>query len=236
MLACENQEKIHYAMPVRTMLYDGLSYTEQIQRLHELRKEELGKKLTQDEFLSRFCKDDKIYPVITLVLYYGEKEWDGSTDLYGMFQLENVIEQNQLLQQYIPNYRINLVEPGKMKSFEKFQTDLQEIFGMLKYKNDKKELLNYVNQREAYFQNVDAETYYVIREFLHSEKVLKEINKKAREEKLNMCKALQDLYDEGIEKGKLDAAKNFLKFLDPETVAENVELPLEVILKLKEEG
>lgn len=31
--ACENQENIHYAMPVRTMLYDGLSYTEQIRQL-----------------------------------------------------------------------------------------------------------------------------------------------------------------------------------------------------------
>ena len=26
-LACENQNKIHYAMPVRMMLYDGLTYT-----------------------------------------------------------------------------------------------------------------------------------------------------------------------------------------------------------------
>lgn len=29
-LAVENQERIHYAMPVRTMIYDGLSYAGQI--------------------------------------------------------------------------------------------------------------------------------------------------------------------------------------------------------------
>lgn len=29
-MACENQEKVHYAMPVRTMLYDSLSYVDQI--------------------------------------------------------------------------------------------------------------------------------------------------------------------------------------------------------------
>ena len=29
-LAIENQDKVHYAMPVRTMLYDGLSYADQI--------------------------------------------------------------------------------------------------------------------------------------------------------------------------------------------------------------
>lgn len=34
-LACENQDKVHYAMPVRMMVYDGLSYTDQIQKLWE---------------------------------------------------------------------------------------------------------------------------------------------------------------------------------------------------------
>jgi len=81
-LACENQDKIHYAMPVRTMLYDGLSYVQQMKVMWDLRDE--TDEMTNDEFLSKFCKDDKIYPVITLVFYFGEKEWDASLDLYGM--------------------------------------------------------------------------------------------------------------------------------------------------------
>ena len=40
MLACENQEEVHYAMPVRNMVYDGLAYTDQIQRLWKKRVEE----------------------------------------------------------------------------------------------------------------------------------------------------------------------------------------------------
>lgn len=59
-----------------------------------------------------------------------------------------------------------------------FCTDLHEIFGMLKHRKDKKELVNYVNEREEYFGNVDRDTYYVIREFLHSERMLKEIAEK----------------------------------------------------------
>ena len=31
--ACENQQNIHYAMPVRIMLYDSLSYTEQMEHM-----------------------------------------------------------------------------------------------------------------------------------------------------------------------------------------------------------
>ena len=37
-LALENQERIHYAMPVRTMIYDGLSYAEQIEESWKKRK------------------------------------------------------------------------------------------------------------------------------------------------------------------------------------------------------
>ena len=185
--------------------------------------------------------------MITLVLYYGEELWDGSMDLYGMFQAKGIIRKNPVLQRYIPNYEINLVEPGNMKSFEKFRTDLQEIFGMLRYRSNKTKLKNYMNDREEYFRNVDEETYYVIREFLHSERVMKTINKKNGEEKVDMCQALEELYNDGVEagkevgmevgmeKGRLYAAKNLLDILDVETIAEKVGLPLEVILKLKNE-
>ena len=41
-LACESQARIHYAMPVRNMLYDSLTYTEQIRqvwKLHENKRD-----------------------------------------------------------------------------------------------------------------------------------------------------------------------------------------------------
>lgn len=53
MLACENQSKVHYAMPVRNMLYDSLTYIEQMKQLWELHKED---KMTREEFLSKFRK------------------------------------------------------------------------------------------------------------------------------------------------------------------------------------
>lgn len=145
------------------------------------------------EFLSRFCKEDKICPVITLVLHYGEEPWDGNIDLYGMFDGEDLFRENSRLQEYVPNYKINLVEPGKMESFEKFRTDLQEIFGMLKYRGSKNELMEYMKSKEDYFQNVDEETYYVIREFLHSERMLKTISRKSRGENIDIILELKSL-------------------------------------------
>lgn len=153
LLACENQEKIHYAMPVRSMLYDSLSYTEQIRYLHELHKND-DNTITKEEFLSKFRKTDRLSPVITIVLYYGEKEWDASIDLYGLFHEERLFRENVKLQQFVPNYKINLVEPGKMDSMDLFRSDLQEIFGMLKYRSNKNELLKYVKDKEEYFQKL----------------------------------------------------------------------------------
>ena len=46
-LACENQENIHYAMPVRNMLYDAMTYTEQMKVLWETRKSEEKKQLAE---------------------------------------------------------------------------------------------------------------------------------------------------------------------------------------------
>ena len=139
-----------------------------------------------------------------------------------------------------------------MENFERFQTDLHEIFGMLRYRSNKKELLEYIQNKENYFRNVDEETYYVIREFLHSEKVLKEINKTGeKEETVDMCKALQDLYDEGIEKGieqglrqgmregaeteRMEIARRLLGVLDMQTIAEKVGLTKEQVHQLEEE-
>ena len=117
LLACESQSGVHYAMPVRNMLY------------------------------------------------YGEKEWDGSRDLYGMFPGGQEEQMCKMLKNYVPDYRINLVDVGKIHDPEKFTSDLQLIFGMLKYRGDMRE------------------------------------EKDRKEGTVNMCKALEDLYQSGVDSG-----------------------------------
>lgn len=70
LLGIENQMNVHYVMPVRNMLYDSLSYTKQAE---ERKREHKQKKdLRGDEYLSGFSKTDKLIPIITLAVYYGE--------------------------------------------------------------------------------------------------------------------------------------------------------------------
>ena len=189
-LACENQDKIHYAMPVRTMLYDGLSYVQQMKLMWDLRDE--TEEIMEDEFLSKFCKDDKICPVITLVFYFGEKEWDASLDLYGMFEIEEILRTNEDLKKYIPNYTINLIDAERLENLAVFQRDLQVIFGLLKCRKDKKKLKQYVKDNRDFFKSVDMDTGMVIGAFINSSIIMNGMRNQEEGGIVDMCKAMED--------------------------------------------
>lgn len=77
-LGVEAQDKVHYAMPVKNMVMNSLSYVDQIRGAWQSVPEEDKKKMVGTaEFFSQFRKEDKLYPVITLVFYTGE-DWDGN--------------------------------------------------------------------------------------------------------------------------------------------------------------
>lgn len=52
-------------------------------------------------------RTDKFVPVISVVIYYGEKPWDGPTTLHGMLDIPKE------LTQYVNDYKILLVEAGR---------------------------------------------------------------------------------------------------------------------------
>lgn len=218
-LTCESQNKIHYAMPVREMMNDSLTYTDQIRELWRKyeRKERLQKEqkentkvtrvrkdrhLTAEEYLSRFRKDDRLFPVISLVFYFDQKQWDGAKDLYDMFHISDELKKENILEKYIPNYHINFLDAGNVEDTERFHSDLHQIFDMLKYREEKDEMVKYIRDNRAFFGNVDVETYQALREFLHSEKILKDMGKAVKETKIDMCKALEDWYKDGVKEGE----------------------------------
>lgn len=211
-LACETQKKVHYAMPVRTMFYDSLSYMDQIremwkQRRKEQKKGETALRLTEEEYLSRFCKDDKLYPVITLVFYYDTKKWDGAADLYDLFQIDQELGQSKrnVFQKYLPNYHINLVDAGDIHDTKLFHTDLQQIFGMLKCRGKKEELKRYIWENQEYFREIDVETYRALGALLQADNLMKDIGEmkiSEKEGKIDMCQAMQEWYEEAIQEGR----------------------------------
>ena len=59
----------------------------------------------------------------------------------------------------------------------------------------------YVANHKDYFQKLDLETYHALGAFLNSRQLM-EINvEKEEKEELDMCKALEDIYNDGVQAG-----------------------------------
>ena len=139
-----------------------------------------------------------LYDLLTLAsFYYGSKEWDGSKDIHGLLDLPQNMYGNW--GDLIPNYRINLIDVKELARNNSFKTDLQWIIGMLQYKDNKKKLKQYINEHHEFFGNIDEDTLGAANALLGSRMVPKEDEVEKGE--INMCKALDDLYQDGVNEG-----------------------------------
>lgn len=144
-----------------------------------------------------FKKEDLLCPVITIIFYYGEEEWDGKRDLHGLLGLDR--EEYQIFKEYVPNYRLNLINPAEIEDLSGLEESLQMVFGMLRYRKDSSALKNYIDQNRKYFSSVDEETYRAAKMMLGADSHWKDI--RSEDGEMNMCKALEDLRQEGIDAG-----------------------------------
>lgn len=111
---------------------------------------------------------------------------------------ENEFLEHDVIQKYIPNYWINLIDAESVEDIECFQTDLREIFCMMKCRKDEQALIDYMHANEDYFRQVDSGTYRAIGELLQSKQILEnEVSQGDKEDERDMCKALDDLYQHG---------------------------------------
>ena len=188
LLGLENYDEIHYAMPVKHMLYDAMNYASQVShraRQHRHRKDTH----TSAEFLSGFTKEDKLLPVVTLAIYWGDEAFDAPRSLHEMFETKN-----RRLLKYVDDYHLHLVIPQEIHDFTRFRSDLGKILGLVKMAGDKETLRQLVYADESYFANLDAETAALLQ-------VCFNVKIKDKGGKRNMCKAIDDIFQEGIERG-----------------------------------
>lgn len=83
--------------------------------------------------MSGLKKADRLMPVITLVVYFGDKDWDGAKSIHEMLSVDD----DELLS-YVPNYKINLIEPAKIsdEDYDKFKTDVGSVLQFIKHQSD----------------------------------------------------------------------------------------------------
>ena len=154
-IGIENQSEIHYAMPVRTMIYDGMNYGEQIRRAAKKHKEQKDLR-DSAEFLSGFVKGEKLIPVVTITMYWGSKKWDGPRSIHDMLP-----EMDEELKKYVADYQLNLVAPGEITDFHKFQSILGPILKLFSLAENKEEMKNEIKNNPVY-EKIDRESVTVL--------------------------------------------------------------------------
>ena len=225
----ENQSKIHYAMPLRHMIGDSFSYLKEYNEIAARNKAEKGFE-SSDEFLSNLKRTDRLHPVISLCVYYGENEWDGP------FCLTDMLEIPEKLKPLVSNYKMNLIEVRNSEPLRFHNPDVDTVFDVSRSIYER----NFDKINTIYRdKKISAELGVVIGAITESQKLIDQALKSEKEGgQINMCGALEELVDkgrqEGMQKGilaniricknlnasKADTIKNIAKeFSLPEEIA-----------------
>ena len=189
LLGIENQSQIHYAMPVRNMLYDAIQYVTQVD--DAARSHKMSDKMpeTRAEFLSGFYKTDRLLPIITLTIYFGADEWDAPRSLYDMFSVKD-----EKLMRFVSDYKLNLLAPAEIPDdeFSKFHTELNLALKYVKYSKNKNKLKEMI-QEDAAYKSVSRKTADMLNIVTSSG-----LHYKDREERVDMCEAIEGIKNDAV--------------------------------------
>lgn len=163
----ENQTEFDKDMPLRVIGYDGASYRSELKR-------------------------NERYPVVTLVLYFGNKHWGNGRSLYDVLQIP------ERFRPFVSDYRINVFEIAYLseETLANFHSDFRIVADY------------FVHRRtDPNYRPSDPERFHHVDELL---KLMTVLTQDSRfEETLlwkggkpeNMCEVLDRVEARGMEKG-----------------------------------
>ena len=210
MIGTELQSFVDYSMPVRIMDYDVLEYKDQIQRIASERKVENHVKSGKQKVeLSPIKKEDRLIPVITLVLYMGEEPWNAAKNLHGLLDFSEVPER---FKTYIPDYQIHVLDVCHTSDDRllEFPKDIATMFLTIKYR-DNLPTLKKVLKTIPEIENIEEDTYDVMWNFLDKRMLELKENVQNEDGGINMCGAVDQMIAEGMERGLEQGMERGLK-------------------------
>lgn len=188
----ENQMNIHYAMPLRHMVGDALSYLKEYNEIAKINREQ--KNYTSSaEFLSAFQKSDRLHPMLSICIYYGEDEWDGPTSLKEMMNLPSYMDP------FVSDYTMNLIQLRKSEHLNFQNEDVRTFFEISRslYSKDYD-----IIQEKYHEKTLSSELGIAIGSVTHSPQLIKQaLSSESEGGNFDMCKALEELWEDGLQKG-----------------------------------
>ncbi len=226
----ENQVDINRVMPVRDMGYTYTSYAKQVREIVARNNTE-----KHSAYTKVLHEEQKLMPIATFVLYFGEEEWKEPLSLMDILDIPE--HEKEFWNGLIQDYQIHVIHMvGQSEDVRaKYRSDYGVIADYLAYYKDKNQLEDYWKHENR--QLIHVEQVLDMLEAFSDDKrfrIIKEqyIESNDKEERDTMC-LLLDMCEErgmergierGIERGKKEQsyiiAKRLLTIMDVPTVAQ----------------
>ena len=211
----ENQTEPEDGFPIRFIGYDGAAYREEMALSDAARRQ--GK------------EPSPYYPVVTLVLYFGEKHWDKPTRLLECFDVPDELEP------YVNDYKINLFEIAWLtdEQASMFKSDFRIVADYFIQMRKNKD---YVPKREVITHVKELLQLMTVMTGDHRFEEAYDNDFEGRE--TTMCEVLDRVENRGvsrgISKGRTEERKDTLDFINKRQEAgDSAEDILQAILNLK---
>lgn len=207
----ENQTSIDSDMPIRVLSYDGAAYRNQL----------------------NLEKEQKRYPVITLVLYFGDARWKKPVTL---FECLNIPEK---LKPFVNDYKINLFEITKLtdSQISCFKSDFMVVADYFVKRNkvpDYRGTKDVIKHVDEFFKLMKVLTNDNTFETVYNENISKGTGG------VTMDRFLNSVMEKGVQKGltsgKAEIIQEMIKKgnMSVELIASILKLPVEKVRELAE--
>lgn len=203
----ENQTDVDYSQVARQFIYDAYSYNRQlidIRKSHECKEKKKG---VQGEKIYRgFYPEDRLLPVVTVCVYYGEKPWDAPLELRELVDLSAFTEEERKKwSNYIQDYKITVLDIRRMtdEQIDAMESDLKLLFGLLKNSGDKGRMEQFLCKYEMELSEMEDALFQATTSLTNTRELSK-LRNKDKGGKKDMCKAIEDMMKDSREKGRLE--------------------------------
>ena len=180
-LGIENQTKYEKDMPIRVIGYDGAAYRAELSQ-------------------------ESRYPVITLVLYFGDKRWGKSRSLY------DAINVPERFRPYVSNYKINVFDIAHLpeEAIDYFHSDFKIVVDYFVHRRTNPD---YRPVDPVKFKHVD-EVLKMMAALTHDNRFEEVLTQEGGKPE-NMCEVLDRVEEkgrkEGVDETRLESIKNVME-------------------------
>ena len=204
----ENQKEIDYSLPVRVRLREFMEYDKQVAEISRKNRENQkgGEKVFSDagEYMYGFTKEDRLKPVMTLVLSWNDKEWAGVLSLYDMLDFSGFEE----LKGLVSDYKMNVVNMDSITDEENrfSNSEVRDVVSLYLRRNDKIRFKKYVDEHG---EGINRDCMNMLNTFVGSKELKNYMDDNCGEKGVerNMCKAITELIEDGRRDGIKDGRK-----------------------------